>query len=881
MITIDWLFGTKIVDVNIEIMDEKIRQETFEKIFKEHLKIETYSKSIESLFSPRMKNRINYKPYYQRNYVWDNNKATYFIESVLIGTEIPPLIFFDNNEEIEIIDGRQRFETILRFMSSKFALTAKGLNVLKQLKKLTYDDLGKNDKEIVDSFLDAKIRIIEFKLVNKPPLDSYLQDRIKKEIFSRYNSGITPLRKAEVDNAIYDDDKLSTILKNQLESTPKLKKAIFEAFFKSKSSQKVDIPVENIMSFFRRFLILPMFPINHYARGTGRTEVLTKLYEYFADSSVDNEHHIIQSFIERINFISKILQYTQQEGLKCNRLALECFLWGLGVLELEEVEVEFDSLLIQEYSKYVNLKIEKYTEVDYAFNKQVLTRFQATATFFETYFNTSFSIYITANDTKKDEIKELRKPDDTSTKLTELESLRLNKPEPSRNSIDDIIRTMQRRRFLVRPSYQRKEVINPTKASSIIESVLLGITLPTLFIYKRKDGVNEVIDGQQRILTLLGYLGEEYIDHKLNSIQSKNHQFRLRKLRILKELEGEPFDKLSEELKNKIYDFQLYIVEIDENQNPHFDPIDLFIRLNDKPFPIREHSFEMWNSWVDFEIVKSIKEFTQRINCWFYVKQINTKTRDRMETEELISSLAYLELNEVQKASKKSLDIYQKGERINARIKDKASISSAFQKVTENQSSYKTDFVESIKRVKSFVKKLKLVLLDCDKDKSELYEYLKQELDVIFKAGKETRYFRRTFQDFYILWELLNDVNLEMVKLHRLEMKEEIQGIFQYMKNIPENDWTDNKGYGAFRKRCDSFKMKYKIVSRTIVLSDDEKKEMLKKQNGICGLSNTPIFIGDEIEVDHVDPIAKGGEDVIGNLQIVHKDENRKKGVNN
>lgn len=107
-------------------MISSIRQEDFEKIFKQHLKIETYSKSIDSLFSPRLKSKIDYKPYYQRNYVWDNNKATYFIESILLGTEIPPLIFFNNNTDIEVIDGRQRFETIMRFMESSFALTGKG-----------------------------------------------------------------------------------------------------------------------------------------------------------------------------------------------------------------------------------------------------------------------------------------------------------------------------------------------------------------------------------------------------------------------------------------------------------------------------------------------------------------------------------------------------------------------------------------------------------------------------------------------------------------------------------------------------------------------------------------------------------------------------------
>ncbi|WP_417888101.1 DUF262 domain-containing protein [Zunongwangia sp.] len=111
------------------------KEQLFEKIFKQHLKIETYSQSIDSLYSPRLKNRIDYKPYYQRNYVWDNNKATYFIESILIGTEVPPLIFFDNNKSIEIIDGRQRFETILRFMDNQFSLSSKGLKILRQLNK--------------------------------------------------------------------------------------------------------------------------------------------------------------------------------------------------------------------------------------------------------------------------------------------------------------------------------------------------------------------------------------------------------------------------------------------------------------------------------------------------------------------------------------------------------------------------------------------------------------------------------------------------------------------------------------------------------------------------------------------------------------------------
>lgn len=189
----------------------------FERIFTSHLKIETYSKSIDSLFSLRSLHKINYKPYYQRNYVWDDHKATYFIESILLGTEIPPLIFFNNGTDIEVIDGRQRFETIKRFKENHFSLTRNGLASLKQLAKSTYESLQRHPEtaSIIDLFLDAKIRIIEFEIVNEPKLDPTLEDKIKKEIFGRYNSGITPLKKPEIDNAIYDADLIFQFFKKK------------------------------------------------------------------------------------------------------------------------------------------------------------------------------------------------------------------------------------------------------------------------------------------------------------------------------------------------------------------------------------------------------------------------------------------------------------------------------------------------------------------------------------------------------------------------------------------------------------------------------------------------------------------------------------------
>lgn len=48
-------------------------------IFKEKLKVDNIVKKISSIFlNPRYADKVNYKPYFQRNYVWDSEKAWLF-----------------------------------------------------------------------------------------------------------------------------------------------------------------------------------------------------------------------------------------------------------------------------------------------------------------------------------------------------------------------------------------------------------------------------------------------------------------------------------------------------------------------------------------------------------------------------------------------------------------------------------------------------------------------------------------------------------------------------------------------------------------------------------------------------------------------------------
>ncbi len=60
----------------------------------------------------------------------------------------------------------------------------------------------------------------------------------------------------------------------------------------------------------------------------------------------------------------------------------------------------------------------------------------------------------------------------------------------------------------IHPEFQRFLRWSPEQKTKLIESILLGIPLPSIFLYQRPDGVLDVVDGLQRISTILQFMGE-------------------------------------------------------------------------------------------------------------------------------------------------------------------------------------------------------------------------------------------------------------------------------------------------------------------------------------------------------------------------------------
>lgn len=91
------------------------------------------------------------------------------------------------------------------------------------------------------------------------------------------------------------------------------------------------------------------------------------------------------------------------------------------------------------------------------------------------------------------------------------------------------------------PEYQRKFRWNDEAESRLIESILLGLPVPNIFVATNDDGSWEVVDGLQRVSTLIHFASAN--SKELLEID-RNGALRLSGLRKLSEFNGLTFDDL-------------------------------------------------------------------------------------------------------------------------------------------------------------------------------------------------------------------------------------------------------------------------------------------------------------------------------------------------
>lgn len=155
--------------------------------------------------------------------------------------------------------------------------------------------------------------------------------------------------------------------------------------------------------------------------------------------------------------------------------------------------------------------------------------------------------------------------------VIKIKLLRINtnmkKFEPSTYSINDFLEWHERKQLVIQPKFQRRSVWKDVAKSFLIDSILRNKPLPKIFIrqitdIKTRKTIREVVDGQQRLRTIISYLNDGFVVRK-----SHNN-----------ELGGLYFSQLPDEYQS---DFLTYKFSVDTLIGVDDSEImDIFARLN-------------------------------------------------------------------------------------------------------------------------------------------------------------------------------------------------------------------------------------------------------------------------------------------------------------
>lgn len=128
----------------------------------------------------------------------------------------------------------------------------------------------------------------------------------------------------------------------------------------------------------------------------------------------------------------------------------------------------------------------------------------------------------------------------------------------------------------LQPEYQRHFVWDAVRQSQLIESIFLGIPIPNLFMATNPDATWEVIDGLQRLTTIVNFIGNEEVRVRTNPNSQKLEIKGLDKLSTMNNL---VFEELPMSIQNMFMTRPIRVTVLNDKSDFSVR-YDLFERLN-------------------------------------------------------------------------------------------------------------------------------------------------------------------------------------------------------------------------------------------------------------------------------------------------------------
>lgn len=219
----------------------------------------------------------------------------------------------------------------------------------------------------------------------------------------------------------------------------------------------------------------------------------------------------------------------------------------------------------------------------------------------------------------------------------------MKKPERSSYTSIDFIQWHEAGSLEITPKFQRRGVWTRPAQSYFIDTLLLGLPVPPIYLRVTQDAakkkiVREVVDGQQRLTSLIAYMNNEYP-------LAKN---------IESESVGKYFADLTQEQRDTISEYS-FVCEIFYGVEDE-DILKIFARLNTYSVKLNDQELRNGKYFGRFK-QSAYKLALEHLAFWRRQKLFTELGIARMQEVELTSELMIVALAGMQD-KKKSIDVF-------------------------------------------------------------------------------------------------------------------------------------------------------------------------------------------------------------------------------
>ena len=406
--------------------------------------------------------------------------------------------------------------------------------------------------------------------------------------------------------------------------------------------------------------------------------------------------------------------------------------------------------------------------------------------------------------------------------------------QPTDDFVYHLHHDWQKGSLIIQPSFQRQYVWDPQKATSLIESALIGIPLPVIYLAEEENGKRSVIDGQQRLTAFFSFIENRFPD---------GANFKLRRMQVFPELKGKTFSELDDAMQNRIYNCPIRTITFMMSCDPQLK-FNVFERLNTGAVSLNDQ--ELRNCVYRGEYNDLIKELATDSDFKSIIG-IEGKERRMLDVELVLRFCAFL--NKTYLNYKPPMKSF-----LNEDMRDNLHISK------EKAERIKTAFKNTVSLVKSMRGERafrRFVVGNRDKTAGEW----------------ESRRFSASLYDILMFGFANKDKNLVMRNLDSIN-----EAFIDLMSNnevFRESIEMSTSSQQAVQKRFDIWRM-----TLDAILCEDSKqprcfskalKQSLFDNNPTCAICGQEIKTIDDAAIDHIEQYWRGGKTIPENARLVHR----------